>query len=225
MIVKDGQPVVERLFADGLRLRPTICRMWVEHPGGEQVEVRAEHDWQVVGREGSPLGSAKELTIEVLNLPGLFQKFAVGAHNYPQRDDLKGFSCGLPMGDLGYFLRLEDSGELHRILMLGVSGAFEFTQDEMVFTVHKLADRVYGSGRGPLLGKEAAWVGTTDEDAQTTTISWKALEGGADTQDKCAPSLVEPRFARLQDLEMPPDWVEEALADGVILKAREEPLG
>lgn len=94
------------------------------------------------------------------------------------------------MGDLGYFLRLEDSGELHRILMLGVSGAFEFTQDEMVFTVHKLADRVYGSGRGPLLGKEAVWVGTTDKDAQTTTISWKALEGGADTQDKCAPSLV-----------------------------------
>jgi len=86
-------------------------------------------------------------------LDWVIKKFSMMAPSHPSREELKGFAVGLPLEELDLYLHHEESNEFHRIAQVELTGEFEFTQDEMAFAVAKIGGRVYGSGRGRLLGR------------------------------------------------------------------------
>jgi hypothetical protein len=215
IVTKDGEAVVNRLYADKLEFKPTACRLFVVTPNGDRVVVRVDPDHMVCDGAGQPIDSTLRLTQEALRLEWLFRKFLMLAHNHPSREELKGFTVGLPLEALDLYLRHEESNELHHIVQVVLTGAFEFTQDEMAFTVAKVGGRVYGSGRGPLLGRDAVWVGTTDDDSKETTISWQALD--ATDGERAAAAKAEPglSFPGLLEITPPADWSDVEVADGI----------
>ena len=215
IVVKDGAPVIKRLYADKIELRPTTCRLVVVPPNRDPIVVRVEPDHLVVDRSGQPIDSTLRLAREALRLDWLARRFLETAHKRADREDLKGFSCGLPLADCGYFLHHEESDELHHITMIELTGEFVFAQDELAFTVAKIGGRVYGAGRGPLLGRDSVWVGTTDEVAQTTTISWKALDT-TDAESRGGETDTEIRFRCLLDIAPPSNWAEQEADDGIV---------
>jgi hypothetical protein len=70
-------------------------------------------------------------------------------------------------------LRIE-TGELHLIEELEIWGDVAVTQTGIPLTLTRLGGRVYGVAEAAIAGRQTVWVGTTDQQAHTTTISWQA---------------------------------------------------
>ncbi len=176
----------------------------IRRPDGETVAARALPDNIVFNPTGNELGNAAQLAGEAINLLWLKYKFAREAHDHPERSELKGFACLLTgLAELEYHLREEASGELHPILALELQGDSTFVQEELAFTITDLADRRYGVGEASLMGRPVVWVGTTDMEAKTTTLSWSTKDGKPLFE---RPMTAVPRFAGLKTLTPPPDW-------------------
>jgi hypothetical protein len=203
MVEINGRPVVKRLFIDTIKLTPINYRMRVRRPDGEAAVILgiAHHD--VYSATGDLIGPLSHLGVEAVNLDWLKNKFIIDAHAHPERSELKGFSCLLPIGELGYCLRENEAGDLHRIELLAIEGQFAFAQDEIPFTVTDLAGRRYGAGEALFMGRRTVWVATDDEDARITTISWRT----ADDKPLFDPWPVRPMlFQDLMTLVPPPDF-------------------
>jgi len=216
IVTKDGEAVVKRLYADKIALKPTACRLFVVPPDGDPSVVRVDPDHMVFDGAGQPIDSTLGLAQEALRLDWVIKKFSMMAHSHPSREELKGFAVGLPLEELDLYLHHEESNEFHRIAQVELTGEFEFTQDEMAFAVAKIGGRVYGSGRGPLLGRDAVWVGTTDDDSKETTISWQALD--ATDVERSAAAKAEPglSFPGLLEITPPADWSDQEVEDGIM---------
>lgn len=219
IVTKDNEPIVKRLYADRVDLKPTTCRLVVAPPDGEPVVVRVFPDNTVFDSSEQPIDSTQRLAQEALRLEWVMRRLQISAHNHPDRDSMKGFSVGLPLKDRGYYLRHDESQEFHRIDQMRLTGELVFTQYEMAFSMAKIGGRVYGAGRGPFLGREAVWVGTTDDAAQKTTISWKALDA-AHEEPADATDESECHFPGLLEITSPDAWVEQEVEDGVMYFAQ-----
>jgi hypothetical protein len=215
ILTEDGEPVVKRLYADSIDLRPTVCRLVVEPKDGQPLIVRVAPDHTVFDGGGQPIDSTLRLAQEVLRLEWLVHKFLMSAHGHPDRENLKGFSVGLPLRDYDYYLHKEESDQLHRIIAMELTGEFIFTQDELAFQMTRIGGRVFGSGRGPLFGRDAVWVGTTDDDAQKTTISWKALDATGNESGRARDDVTRRRFPGLLELT-PGEWTDQEVEDAII---------
>jgi hypothetical protein len=216
IVTKDGEALVKRLYADKIELRPRSCRLLVVPPDSDPKFVRVDTDHMIFDGAGQPIDSTLRLAQEALRLNWLIMKFSMSAHNHPSREELKGFTVGLPLEELDLYLHHEESNEFHRIAQVELTGEFEFIQNEMAFTVAKIGGRVYGSGRGPLLGRNAVWVGTTDDDMQETTISWKALDAADGERTVAAKAESGLSFPGLLEITPPADWSDLEVADGII---------
>jgi hypothetical protein len=107
------------------------------------------------------------------------------------------------MPQLGYHLQQSETGQLHLIDELEIWGDFAVSQTEVPLTLTKLGGRVYGAAQASIAGRPAVWVGTTNLEAQTTTISWQTTHAQAPPQP---PVQVRPiHFPHLLDLFPAPD--------------------
>jgi hypothetical protein len=72
------------------------------------------------------------------------------------------------------------------------------TVQQVPLTLTKLGERVYGAAEALIAGRPTVWVGTSDLEAQTTTISWQTTDAPALSQ---SPVQVQPlHFPRLLGL-------------------------
>ena len=203
----DGQPVVKRLYFDSVNLTPDSCRLRVRSPDGEAAVVAAQPNYYIYNSDGNLIGPIARLAVEAVSLDWVGTKFSVEAHSHPERDQLTRFMLDLVVGELGYCLRANETGELHTIEVLHIEGQFAHSQDEIPFTVTDLAGRRYGAGEATLIGRPTVWVATTDNGTQTTTVSWRT----ADDKPLLEPKPAQPRlFPALLTLVPPPDFVVPA---------------
>jgi hypothetical protein len=206
----DGNPVVRSLFMDQIQLKTTACRLHVLDPGKRQVlPVEALPDNLICDVDGRELGSVLDLATEVLGLRWLREKFGQDAHNHPERDALRNFTCRVHVNTLGYHLHAEPAGVLHPIAAIDIEGEFHFVQQELAFAVADMGGRRYGSAVAPVLDRPAVWVATTDQTRDKTTISWRTMDGKPLSALSPAPVRAL-QFPGLLALPVPPDWAPRA---------------
>jgi hypothetical protein len=219
IVIRDGEPVVKRLYLDEFSFKPTTCRMTALRPDGTSLVVNMTEtpDVNVYDRNGEFLDIVYRLAEEVLKLPWLVRRFSESAHNHPERETLRALVAQVPIAECGYYLHDNETNERHLIVAIELTGQFSFAQTELDFNVTQIGDRVFGSGKGRVLGRESVWVGTTDEEKQQTRISWKSLEKDAPISAMPTPDPEgTTHFPHLLDLPAPADWTEdEEVTDGV----------
>jgi hypothetical protein len=177
LITRDGQPVVKSLFADAIKYAPTGCNLHVRFGGDERIVVRGTPPLDVYDKEGSLRGPLFHLVWETVCLDAVRRALSFEAHHRSDKDQVKAFSLGLSVPQLGYQLLRMETTELHLIERLEIWGEFAVSQTEIPLTLANLGGRIYGSGEAPIDGRPAVWVGTTDQAAQKTTISWQTTDG------------------------------------------------
>jgi hypothetical protein len=175
VIEVDGQAVVKRLYLDGITYSATGCNVHVEFEG-ERVVVSGQPDTDIYVKDGALLGPLAYLVHEAIHLNPVALGLSTEAHNHPDREQVRAFSLGLAMPQLGYHLLHTETGDLHLIESLEIWGNFAWTQTEVPLTLTRLGGRVFGAAQAPIAGRPAVWVGTTDMAAQTTTISWQTTD-------------------------------------------------
>jgi hypothetical protein len=117
------------------------------------------------------------LVTEALALDPIHRWLWFGASHHAECDSVTTFQLGLEVVKLGYHLQQTETKSLHLVLAVAVWGDFAFIQDEVVLTLTRLGGRVYASAeQGSFVGRPVVWVGTSDEAAQTTTLSWRATD-------------------------------------------------
>ena len=174
LIANDGQPVMKRLFAEAINYAPTGCKLRVRPDGNEQIVVVGEPATDVYGTDGALLGPSAYLVQEALSLEQVRLHLSFEAYNYPEKEEVKAFTLGMPVSQLGYHLQRKETGDLHLIEELEIWGDFAISRTEVALTLTNLGGRIYGAGEATIAGRPTIWVGTTNQAAQTTTISWRA---------------------------------------------------
>jgi hypothetical protein len=176
MIIKENRPVVKQLFAESINYSPTGCRLHLHLGDGERLVVVGAPDTDVYGADGALLGPLAYLVREAINLDPVRQHLSFEAYNYPDKEQVKAFSLELPICQLNYCLQQTETGDLHAIEMLEIWGDFAISRTEVALTLANLGGRIYGAGEATIAGRPMVWVGTTDQVAQTTKISWQATD-------------------------------------------------
>lgn len=128
----------------------------------------------VYGADGALLGPLAYLVQDVINLEQVRLHLSFEAYNYPDKEQVKALSLGLPIAQLGYHLQHTDTGDLHLIEELEIWGDFAISRTEVALTLANLGGRIYGAGEATIAGHPTVWVGTSNQAMQTTTISWQA---------------------------------------------------
>jgi hypothetical protein len=176
-----GEAVVKRLYMDLINYSATSCTVYVRSEDG-RTAVPGQPDTDIYGDDGTLLGPLAYLVHEAIHLDSVSLRLSIEAHSHPERDQVKTFSLGLAMPQLGYHLKRAETGELHVIEELEVWGDFTWAQTEVPLTLTKLGGRVYGAAQAPIAGRPAVWVGTSDLVEQTTTISWQTTDAAGPLQ-------------------------------------------
>ena len=76
----------------------------------------------VYGSVGVVLQQVGHLVYEALRLEDMRRRFMVEAHHRPDKDQIRSFSAGLLIPQLGYHLRHPETGDLHLIEALEMWG-------------------------------------------------------------------------------------------------------
>jgi hypothetical protein len=176
IVTVDGKPVVKRLFMDSIAYDPTRCTVHVQGNDGERVEVQGVPDMDIYDGDAALLGPLVFLVREAVGLESVVRWLSIEAHHHPERDQLKAFELLLPVSGLGYHLKREDTGALHRTIVLEIWGAFRYQQDDVTLTLSRLGDRVYAAGEASFVGRPVVWVGTTLPGTTETKLSWRATD-------------------------------------------------
>ena len=171
---------------------------------------------------GTFLGVALDLAAEIMGLDFVREKILKDARNHPEQANLRSFQFGAAIMDLGYYLRWEASDELHLVAAIEIEGEFALSQEKLIFSINDMANLRYGVGEASLLGHPAVWVVTTNEETQTTTISWRAKD------DKPfafgTGHFQATKFPAVMKLKPPPSWLEEPSGEAHDSQAENPPL-
>jgi hypothetical protein len=203
---KDGQPIVKSLSIGHAQMKPVACRLYVQPPGEEIKQVNIPADMNIYDSSGTFLGVALELAAEIMGLDFVREKILKDARNHPERADLKAFEFAAVILDLGYYLHWEADDELHPIAAIEIEGEFAFSQEELTFSINDIGNLRYGVGEASLLGHPAIWVATTNEETQTTTISWRAKDNKPFAFG--TGHFQATKFPAVMNLKPPPSWLE-----------------
>jgi hypothetical protein len=202
LIEVNGEAVVKSFFVDAIDYNPTGCNVYVRD-GDERIVVAGEPLMDVYAEDESFLGPLSYLIQDMVGLDAVRLQLSFEAHQHPEKDLVKAFSINVAMPQLSYHLRQNETGQLHLIEELEIWGDFAVSQTEVSLTLVKLGGRVYGAAEASIAGCPAVWVGTTDLEAQTTTISWQTTDAQAPSKP---PVQTRPiHFPHLLDLFPAPD--------------------
>ena len=202
MIEVDGEVKVKSLFVDAIKYSPSGCTVLVRH-GDTRIPVAGEPLTDVFSNDGLLLGPLAYLVQDAVGLDEVRRRLSFAAHEHPEKDQVTAFFIGIAIAQLGYYLRQNETGNLHLIEELEIWGDFAVSQTEVPLTLTRLGERIYGAAEAPMAGRPAIWVGTTDAEKRTTTISWKATDSSTPS-----PASMEVRplqFPRLLTLFPPPN--------------------
>jgi hypothetical protein len=122
------------------------------------------------------LGPLAYLVQDAVGLDAVRLRLSVMAHDHPEKDQVKAFSIGIAMPQLGYYLRQNETGQLHLIEELEIGGGFAVSQTEIPLALARLGERTYASAEAPIADRPAVWVGTSDLAKRTTTLSWQTTD-------------------------------------------------
>jgi hypothetical protein len=176
----DGQAVVKRFYMDAIDYSANGCRLYVSSSiTGEHILVDTEAVTDIYGQDGKLLGPLIYLVEDILGLEPLRMQFALQAHNHPEKNAIRTFSSKLRVSELQYHIQRTDTGDLYLIDWLEMWGDFKIWQTEIPLILTKLGGRVYGAAEAPIMNRPAVWVGTTDQQANTTTISWQTTDSSS----------------------------------------------
>lgn len=178
VIELNGEAVVKHLFVDTINYKPTGCNVHVRY-GNEQIIVPGDPLMDVYADDEALLGPLSYLVQDTVSLDAVRLRLFFKAHQHPEKDQVKMFSISVATPQLSYHLRQIETGQLHLIEELEIWGEFAVSQTEVPLTLTKLGGRVYGAAEASIAGRPAVWVGTTDREAQTTTISWQTTDAKA----------------------------------------------
>jgi hypothetical protein len=176
LITNDGQPVVKQLFIEAINYAPTGCKLHLHASDDEPIVVAGAPDTDVYDADGTPLGPLAYLVQEAINLDQVRLRLSFEAYKHPDKEQVKAFSLNLPIPQLAYYLQHTETGDLHLIEELEIWGDFAISRTEIALTLTNIGGRIYGAGGATIAGHPTVWVGTTDQAAQTTTISWQATD-------------------------------------------------
>ena len=128
IVERDGQPVVNKLFVDQIRMEPTRWRALLATAERSAEHAALDPGAPVLDDAHELRGMVGHLGREIVDLPGLRQRFLQDSHSHPDRESFKGFSALLKLKDAPYYLHLTPTGEWHHLEALEVSGDFGFEQ-------------------------------------------------------------------------------------------------
>jgi hypothetical protein len=191
VIEVDGETVVKRLFLDAIDYNPTRCNVHVRDDTGRVVVV-GEPLTHIYAEDGTLLGPLSYLVQDTMGLDAVPRLLSLEAHKHPEKDQVKAFSFNVPMPRLGYYLKKMETGELHLIEELEIWGDFAVSQTEIPLTLTNLGGRIYGAAEVPIAGRPSVWVGTTNHEMQTTTISWQTTDAHGPPSPPQPPVRVRP---------------------------------
>ncbi|MER7680825.1 hypothetical protein [Streptomyces sp. NPDC096934] len=199
VVLDEGQAVVKRLFVDAFSFTPTGCNMQVRAAEEELILVSGAPLIDIYDADRNILGPLSYLVREATNLDAVKAWLSIELHKTPEKGQVKGFSMGLPITPLGYHVQRPDTGHLKLIEELIIWGEFVASQTDVPLTLTRLGRLTFGAAEASVAGRDAVWVGTTDLEAQSTTISWQITDPPSLRQ---RPATVERPacFPALQDL-------------------------
>ncbi|WP_412751443.1 hypothetical protein [Krasilnikovia sp. M28-CT-15] len=199
LIEVDGRQVARRLYVDEIRYTPKACVLVVQVENDQLINVEGTADTEIYNESGHLIGSLGQLVIELAHLEKVTRYFNFEAHHHPERDALKAFEVGVDIHQLGYRLKHLETGALHLVVRLLITGSFEYKQHELNLAFAKIGERTYASTESPLLDTPGVWVGTSNPTAKQAKLSWRSIG-----KPKVALQPVEEaRFPGLMDLDWP----------------------
>jgi len=199
----DGDTTIETLYADLVRFQATSYKIGVVRPEGHIQINPVFGDTIVFAEGGSEVGTISQLAQEALNLKWLITRYMIDAHSYPGRDGLKGFSCGIALHTLNYFILDEEIPKYLYLTGLEIFGSFAFQQAPLPLNSGELAGRQFASGEGEIFGSKGVWVRTKDPKSAEAKLSVRFLSSNpiiAKTDERS-----EMLFPELLDLPEPTD--------------------
>jgi hypothetical protein len=150
--------------------------------GDERIVVVGVPLMDVYAEDGFLLGPLLYLVQDTMGLDAVRLRLSFEANQHPEKDQVKTFSISVVMPQLGYHFQRSQTRQLHLIEELEIWGDFAVSQTELPFILTKLGGRVYGAAEASIVGRPSVWVGTSDLEAQTTTISWQTTDAQAPPQ-------------------------------------------
>jgi hypothetical protein len=171
----DGNPSLRAIYAEELGLSARKVVFTVLPPGAEQIRVAVFPDNKIFQATGVEVGTAKELAEAFLNSPDVFKRIALEVHSHPERDKVVGFVIG---SDIGYqvYLRKDETGELHRIKGVEVTGDLSWKQEKVDLAMARFGDVLFGHAKTQLLGRAATVVATLGSDASIGAFTTRVYE-------------------------------------------------
>lgn len=202
----DGEPAISKLYIDEVNLKPSGGRLHFLARDLGSVEDQVQFNGQIRDVHGIERGTADQLVAEVLHIDWLVEYLLRKSHSHPDRENIYGFSCGVSLAGLEYSVLDEATGERWEILGIDIEGGFEFSQQELSFSISSIANRRFAAAEGDILGRPTVWVHTEDSESGTGKISWRTRDGQPLFDRSSVPSS-SPRFPELADLDRPKEWV------------------
>jgi hypothetical protein len=198
VVTTDDGLVIKSLFVTWMSYNPTACNLHLRPPSGGQVTVSGTPETDIYDQSGALLGPLSYLVQDVLSLEPVRLRLSLLAHHRSEPEQVRAFSCGIRAPQLGYCLQHTASGELHLIEELEIFGNCAMERNEVAFTLTELGGRRYGVGESQVMGQPTVWVGTDNQVARTTTISWRTINSPTRAPE---PALSRPlHFPRLLTL-------------------------
>lgn len=173
----DDSLVIKSLLSTWMSYNPTACNLHLRPPAGGQLTVSGDPKTDIYDQSGALLGPLAYLVQDVLSLEPVRLRLSLLAHHRSEPEQVRAFSCDIRVAQLGYCLQHTASGELHLIEKVDVFGDCAIERNEIAFTLTELGGRRYGVGESRVMGRPTVWVGTDNEVARTTTISWRTMNG------------------------------------------------
>lgn len=196
----DG-PAYTELFLGTIQIRTTSGTLTLtsETDGAREVSPRTK----ILSPSGDDLGTALELTNEIVRLPWLGTHLLNMAYNAPNRNDLSQFTLGLDVASLGLRARIEPGYE-YAIRGVELVGELKFEMHELTLEIAAMSGRRFASGTARILGQEAVLVGTDDEDGKHSTLSFRSVQDKPLTPEE--PPRAEAFEPYLGQILPPSEW-------------------
>ena len=167
-----------RLFVDSFTASAKTIVLVVRAPDGELMRVSVQHGDGIDLHEldGEVIGKVEDLIGVAMHAPVTGRRLAELFHLHESKVDVRGFSLELPslaqIPDLPpLFVKRAETGVLHEIVAVAVTGEFKGYQSQLDFKGLLLGDFVFGVGEAKLVGRDVLWVARQISDSEAR-LSW-----------------------------------------------------
>ncbi|WP_433612546.1 hypothetical protein ACQP2P_01630 [Dactylosporangium sp. CA-139114] len=171
LVMVDNEPVVRNFSMDEVAYDVTGCRIFIRNPDGTKASAIGAPNIDT-RQDGTFVAKLSDLVNELVDFEPVKLAIINDARNHPERDSIRGFSCGGPIAELECYVSHVPTSSFWHIEEIVIWGDFSFSQREIDMPLTDLDGRIFGSAEIEVGGHPVAIVGITDAESQTTTVSW-----------------------------------------------------